>query len=93
MGRQLYTCLVAVGPRVVDARTKCSKARCRAQTDDFYGQGCKGGLIMGKGKAHIRWWGRSDCNFSVVLETSSRQSQLEASTGPPLRSRARMKGG
>jgi hypothetical protein len=69
------------------------KARCRAPTDDFYGQGCKGGLIMGKGKAHIRWWGRNDCNFSVVLETSTRQSQLEASTGPPLRSRARVKGG
>ncbi len=25
MSRQLYACLVAVGPRVVDARTKCSK--------------------------------------------------------------------
>jgi hypothetical protein len=59
----------------------------------------------GKGKVHVRWWGRSAsrlCNFSVVpvLETSktsetssSRQSQLETNTGHPLRSRARVEGG
>jgi hypothetical protein len=32
-------------------------------------------MIMGRGCAHIRWWGRKLCNFSVVLETSEEQQQ------------------
>ena len=30
---------------------------------------------MGRGCAHIRWWGRKFCNFSVVLETSEEQQR------------------
>jgi hypothetical protein len=32
---------------------------------------------MGRGCAHIRWWGRKFCNFSVVLETNEEQQEQQ----------------
>ena len=38
---------------------------------------------MGRGCAHIRWWGRKFCNFSVVLETSEEQAAAAAAADDP----------